>query len=56
MRSHRIDGEIEELPVIVGHSPDHGSPPTVDDYTFPAAAADEVFRVTGRRVFDETTL
>ena len=53
MRSHRTDGEIEELPVIAGHSPDHGSPPRVDEDTFPAAAAEEVFRVTGMDCSEE---
>jgi Cd2+/Zn2+-exporting ATPase len=52
MRSHRTDREIEELPVIAGHSPDHGLPPTVDEDTFPAAAG-EVFRVTGMDCSEE---
>ena len=51
MRSHRTDGEIEELPMIAGHSSDHGSPPIVDGYTFPAA--DEVFRVNGMDCSEE---
>ena len=53
MRSHRTDGEIEGLPVTAGHSPDHSSPPTVDGYTYPAAAAGDVFRVAGMDCSEE---
>ncbi len=53
MRSDRTDGDTEELPVIAGRSPSHGSPPSADASTFPAAAADEVFRVTGMDCSDE---